>query len=587
MDVTWLHNVGVPEPGTTAQTIPQVASQGDPMALLDFAWAMEPPLRLTERRAALDRLDELLATGQVTPSPDGRDWQLELWAERALDAAAAEQVEEALELAGRVLAGADGSAPIATARATLARGRALAWSGTEESTHAGEGLLIEAAERCGALGQLEWQGVALFWRGHAICYENGRLLEAEQLMSQALETLPYSSPRRATVLDSYADVLVDLGAWDRADEALNESYRLAEIADDAKSRAYATWSRAHTAAGRGDSVRAERLFREVERDATDWWQNHGAYFLCDAARTLDTLGLTDQARGYLRRARALLETSESGPGQTAEDFEPLALARALILARSGDPGLALEELQALTRRRWLEKRLLWRFMLLGAWATLRAGNRESAASEAARAFETAVAAGGLVVALAGEPDIAPALAPLAAEAGNAAAGELLAGDAQLVIRLFGAPQVSSADGVTLELPAGRPGELVRMLALHPHGLPVEVVLEEFFPGVAPKTSRHRLRQVLTRLRASAGEIVVRDGEMLTLAPAWVDVREFRVLARRARASRGTRGLILSVAARALADRGPLLVSDPYAPWAEEVRAGVAADLDQLERDRQV
>jgi hypothetical protein len=353
------------------------------------------------------------------------------------------------------------------------------------------------------------------------------------------------------------------------------------MANDAKSRAYVTWSRAHTAAGRGDSVRAERLFREVERDATDWWQNYGAYFLCDAARTLDTLGLTEQARGYLRRAKALLDSGLTGSGQSSDDFEPLALAHALILSRSGDPERALDELQALTRRRWLEKRLLWRFTLLGAWATLRAGNRESAAVEAAKAFEKAAELGGVGVALAGEPDITPALAPLAAEAGNQAARELLRGEAQLVIRLFGAPEVSSADGTSLDLPAGRPGELVRMLALHPHGLPVEVVLEEFFPDAPPKTSRHRLRQVLTRLRAAVGDIVIRDGEMLKLAPAWVDVREFQVLARRARASRGTRGLILSIAAAALAGRGPLLVSDPYAAWTEDIRNAVQQDLEQL------
>jgi tetratricopeptide (TPR) repeat protein len=245
-----------------------------------------------------------------------------------------------------------------------------------------------------------------------VCYENGRLVEAESLMARALEILPSFSPQRGTVLAFYADVLVDLGAWDAADVALDEAYRLAEIANDSKSRAYVTWSRAHTAAGRGDAVATERLFREVERDATDWWEISGADFLCDAARTLDTLGLTEPARGYLRRARALLASATIGSGQAPEDFEPLALARALILARSGDPELALEELQALSRRRWLEKRLLWRCALMGAWATLRAGDREAAVAAAAAAFAQLVEPGAMTVARAGEPDITAALAPL-------------------------------------------------------------------------------------------------------------------------------------------------------------------------------
>jgi DNA-binding SARP family transcriptional activator len=87
--------------------------------------------------------------------------------------------------------------------------------------------------------------------------------------------------------------------------------------------------------------------------------------------------------------------------------------------------------------------------------------------------------------------------------------------------------------------------------------------------------------VLTRLRTAAGEIVLRDGEILKLAPAWIDVREFRALAQRARASRGTRALVLGQAALALADRGPLLVSDPYVAWAEDIRDRVGADLKRL------
>jgi tetratricopeptide (TPR) repeat protein len=565
-------------PTLTLTALPTIT---DPARLLEHAWALEPALALAERTATLDRLADVLADGPPAPVPTGRDWELELWAERAIDASAAERLEEAMELADRVLADREGVSAIATARAMLARGRALAWSGTEETTREAEGVLAEATERFSALGHAEWQGFTVFWRGHAICYENGRLLEAEQLIAQALEILPYSSPRRATVLDFYADVLVDLGEFDRADTALDEAYRLAETLDNPMSRAYVNWSRAHTAAGRGDAVKAERQFREVERDAGDWWQNYGAYFLCDAARTLDTLGLTDQAHVYLRRAHREVELTRAASGATPDSFEGLALARALVTARSGDPSAALEQLQALTRNRWLEKRLLWRVTLMGAWATLRAGNREAAAAEAARAYAAADEIAGIQVALAGEPDITRMLAPLAEEAGSALARGLLISPGQLIVRLFGAAEVKAGDGTVLMLPAGKPSELVRMLAVAPHGLALEVVLESFFPDVAPSASRHRLRQVLTRLRTAAGEIVLRDGEILKLAPAWIDVREFRALAQRARASRGTRALVLGQAALALADRGPLLVSDPYVAWAEDIRDRVGADLKRL------
>jgi hypothetical protein len=51
----------------------------------------------------------------------------------------------------------------------------------------------------------------------------------------------------------------------------------------------------------------------------------------------------------------------------------------------------------------------------------------------------------------------------------------------------------------------------------------------------------------------------------------------------ARASRGTRELVLSVAACALAGRGPWLVADTYAGWTEPIRDSVAADLEPLQR----
>jgi DNA-binding SARP family transcriptional activator len=115
---------------------------------------------------------------------------------------------------------------------------------------------------------------------------------------------------------------------------------------------------------------------------------------------------------------------------------------------------------------------------------------------------------------------------------------------------------------------------VRMLALHPLGLPVDAVLEHFFPDAAPNSTRPRLRQVLARLRASTGaELVVRSGDQLMLAPAWVDVREFLAAADRVRAASGPRAVQRAYGALALW-REPLLPADSYAEWAEDVRAEI-------------
>jgi DNA-binding SARP family transcriptional activator len=230
---------------------------------------------------------------------------------------------------------------------------------------------------------------------------------------------------------------------------------------------------------------------------------------------------------------------------------------------------ALDALQELTRGDWLQKRLIWRHTALTAWATFRAG-RDGSGELAARALEQAHANGGPAVALTGEPQLIGALTPLAEDAGSRLAGELLLDGRELLVRLFGTPRVTRSDGSIIELPAGKPGELVRMLALHSRGLPVEVVLERFFPEAPPTASRQRLRQVLTRLRATAGEIVLRSGDTLSLVPAWVDVREFHAAADRVRPARGSSSVQYAYAALAL-HSGPLLPADPYAGWAQEAR----------------
>ncbi len=561
------------------ELLPQeIARSTDPGGLLEFAWACEPALRLSERYAALDRLEQLLEARDGQPAaPPGRDWAMELVAERAIDAVSNVQLKQGLDLAERVLAGADPSCRIAIARASLARARAWAWEGTEETRRRADVLLAEAAALFGALGHSDWHGYAVYWRGYAVHFEAGHVRRAVALMEEALTILAPDSPRRGTVLNFYADALIDLGRLDEADAALAESQRLAERDRNQMQRGYYTWTRAHVAAARSDAYAAERLLREVERDANDWFETHiGVAFLTDAAILLNTLGLDAQAEAYLDKAMMRLPTDET-----------VRQARAMMLARGGDPWEGLEALQALVRGNWLDKRWIWRHSLLSAWATFR-GGREGAGELAARAFAQADETAGITTALMHEPDVTMMLAPLAERSGSELARRLLlatdaeptapAGSApagrRLLVRLFGAPSVTTSDGATIELPPGMPGELVRMLALHPLGLPTDVVLEQFFPDAPADAARQRLRQVLTRLRSSTGEeLALRAGDQLLLAPAWVDVREFMAAADGARAASGPRAVQRAYGALALW-RERLLPTDPYAGWAETVRSEV-------------
>jgi DNA-binding SARP family transcriptional activator len=544
----------------------ELAGIGDPAELLERAWALEPWGRYVERAAALDALEALLEAGAPEPAPPGRHWRLELLAERAIDIGRSYRIDEARALVEEVTSTASPDHKIALARAMLASGQALAWVGTDEATRQANRAFAEAADRFAELGHNDWHGSALLRRGYSACYQHGDLVEAEELIRSALDTYSPESMRLAGALASYADVLIDLGELDSAEEALGRAMVAAER-DGLTKAAHSDipWARARVAAVRGDARATERLLREVEREAAgeDWFKTHtGVSFLLEAAELLDRVGVSDQARRYLERGR-----ERAGDGN-----DEVIQTSAVLEAHAGDPLVALGELQRLSRGDWLEKRVIWRHTLLTAWATFRAG-RDGAGELAAQAFEQAIASGDIRVAQAGEPYIVAALAPLAAAAGSSVARKLLLGDRELIVRLFGTPALVARDGTALQLPRGMPGALVRLLALHEHGLPLDAVLEAFFSDATPARARQRLRQVLTRLRTAVGDIVVRDGETLRLIPAWVDVREFLAAGSRVRAVGGGRAVQLAYAALAL-HSGPLLPSDPYADWAEEAREQV-------------
>jgi DNA-binding SARP family transcriptional activator len=533
----------------------------DPAALLELAWRLEPLGRYAERAAVLDRLAALLGAAPVPDAPPDRDWRCELWAERSIDAGRERRLDEARALVADVLREAGPAHQIAIGRALLAEGQALAWIGTDDTNRRARRAFAGAVERFAALGHRDWQGSALLRWGYSACYQHGDLIGAEALIRRAVDTYDPDGDRLHGALGSYADVLIDLGEFERAGEALDRATAVAQRRG-LPLKAEVPWAWARITAARGDGPATERLLADAERiaAATDWWPTHiGTSFLLDAAELLDRVGRGEAARDRWQRAR-----DRAGP-----ENEEVMQTTAFLCARSGDPHLALELLQKLARGDWLEKRTIWRHTLMTAWATFRAG-RGDAGVVAARALEQAAAAGGVRVATAGEPDLAAALAPLAQAAGSSVARALVLDGRGFLVRVFGNPSVVGADGSAVELPAGKPGELVRMLALHEHGLALEAVLDTFFAGADPSAARHRMRQVLARLRAAAGEIVVRDGDRLRLADAWVDVRAFRDAAERARDAAGAHAVQLAYGALALRT-GPLLPTDPYAAWALEAR----------------
>jgi len=517
-----------------------------PRALLHLARALEPAQRLTRRSAALDRLAGLIGAEDRL--------HLEISAERAIDLARSGELDIPEQIARDVLAARVTNDLVARARAREALGRVLAWRGDEMSARAASRTLLEAAEEYAALGCTEWQAFALFWRGNSVFYQRGDLAAAEAAMREALDMFAPHSPRRGVVLTFLSEILTMRGDWAGVDGLLDEAAELADRHDDAVVRAYASWQYARIASITGDAEGTERFLAETERHRADWFDfTSGSTYLADAAELLDRVGRRDAAEDYLRRA------VERGP-----DDEFVLQAQASLLARRGDPVQALAALRALTRAPWLEVRLTWRRTVLSAYASLRAGYPD-AGMLAARALEQAAELGDPRIALIGESELMSVLLPLAASAGSPIAELLLAPPGGFIVRLLGHASVRR-DGADVAMPAGVAGAVVRLIALHPGGLDVEVVVDTFWPDLPAADGRRRLRSALGRLRSRAGELIVRDQSRLSLADSWVDAWAFRVAADRAMAGVGqTRGP-LAAAALALWT-GELLPTDPYESWA--------------------
>jgi DNA-binding SARP family transcriptional activator len=134
------------------------------------------------------------------------------------------------------------------------------------------------------------------------------------------------------------------------------------------------------------------------------------------------------------------------------------------------------------------------------------------------------------------------------------------------------------DGAGLPLPKGIAGQLVKAAAVF-GSQSVDEMAELLWPGAPPGAGRTRIRNVLSRLRATVGEVVVRSGEVLRLAPGTVVDREvFERRSERALAAAATGSpdaVHLARSAMAL-HGGELLPGDRPMAW-------TAPPRDRLER----
>ncbi|HUB75536.1 MAG TPA: BTAD domain-containing putative transcriptional regulator, partial [Solirubrobacteraceae bacterium] len=561
--VSAVEQLGAPVVRGLVDSLPPRAVTAHPRVLLHLARVAETAHQAGLRAEALARASELVA------STDPR-LRREVDAELARDLIWDERTRpEASALAEAVIAAAGEDELIARARAFDVLGRLASWFSTSGPQPAAEHLLEDAARLAQRLGQHTWAAQALVPLAMGFYCALGRFERALDVLDDALAELPFRNRYRALVQTFRADTLVEVGRFAEAESSITEMREIGRACREEWVLAYASWSEAGLASYQGDRQRTVRAVLDVERHLDDWFeQASGVEFLAQASDFLSRAGEHEMALKYLARARDRMAGCE----------RPVRFHGAATLARSGDADEAERALGEVLGAAALDPHERWPLLLLRAHVALRRGASD-AGELAAQAFEACQELGHPEGPLIRERAISRPLLMLAAQAGSHPAAALLRDGGALWIRVLGGFALARA-GEPVELPAGRPGKAVRVVAAAGGRLHAEELIEILWPHGDPAAARNRLRNLLSRLRTAAGELLVRDGEMIVLAgDAETDARRFEeqavaaLLASEARDQR--RAVALGRSALA-SYGGELLPDDRYERWAVEPRERLRA-----------
>ncbi len=557
--------------------LPASTLERHPRVLLAAARVAESSAHLAWRTQLLEQAQGMSA---VAADPVLRR---EVLAELAADASRSGEDETARARAQEVIRGAGPEEARSRAVALTALGRTDAFSRDASAMTRAADHLVEAAALLRPLGEPDLLRTTLQVLGYGIHFARGDLDAAVVVLREAADLDAGAIRTRAGIQTFLADALVAAGRLGDAEAVLREVLGVARRLRDQRLLAYHAWMRASIESRRGEASAVEAWLAEAERHPGDWFGHPtGIEFLADATDHLARVGLDVEAHRYLRRVEARC-AADGRPG-----IDQIALvARAMVGARAGDPVQAERDLVACLEIEQVAPREHWRIHLLRALAALRGGDPESARRHARRATGMAAAMGHP-----GLPRIleAAAVARLEGASGSidvpepAGDGAVAEATARISVRVLGRFSVA-LDGSPADLPDGRPAQLVKLLAVAGRRVPVDEAVETLWPDVDPDLGRQRLRNVLARIRAACGGLVVREEETLGLdATAEVDLARFEAAARAALAAPASsqEPLLRSALSR---HAGELLPGDRYEDFAAAARERVAvrhvALLDRL------
>ncbi|RIJ77671.1 hypothetical protein D1871_06005 [Nakamurella silvestris] len=484
--------------------------------------------------------------------------------------------DEAIELVDRVLA--DPSTDARTrGRALVVKAQAVTSGDRASQLIEGRQLFERAAVQFRDVGERRWEAETWAGLGYSIDFSIGAIGAAVEHLTRAVNLLGTADTQRAQTLTLLAEALVWLPDYERAATAAAEAEQIAARTYDDRTIAFGQWCWAWVTSRQGDAAATTtRIAAAMQRRGV--WSEHavGVTMHAEFAALLADIGDETGAFHQLELGHEL--------GRSLGYESPLRRAEAIVHAKVGDPAVGAKLLRALVEDPDTTPLYRWQYLLLAAWCAHRrvfagveqtdgsgvataapgeaAGNGTEAAELARLAFESAQALG--------HPAVVEALEP---EIGRWA--RALVGGRQtrepVRIRLFGAIQVrrGTAD---VPLPPGQAAELVAMLAAG-GPLGVEEVIDRLWPEADRSLGRARLRNLLNRLRAHSGELVLREGQRLVLVPgAEVDVDRFTVAAEEARSAEPENRP--GLARQALANLDWPLLAEIEQPWLVPIRNGV-------------
>lgn len=402
----------------------------------------------------------------------------------------------------------------------------------------------------------------------------GRIEESLALLHDLLSAPDLSDAERSWMMLGEAFVLANSGRLDAADDRFVQIAEIGTLQVNPRLKGAAAWGRALVATCRNDLQQTLQWISTAQNTALD--PDHdflGSQFNLDASVMLGALGELDEAERYLQRATHM---TSAFPAQTT-------LARFVLDARRGELGDVEAQLAATAPSQW------WRVQLVSAHAAARSGDMERAQQLSGDAYRELLALGFHDAALLGERREQEALrAMLRAEDHREPEAAVPAGrereSGAIRLSVIG-PTVTVVSGSeVIALPPGNPQRLVGVTVAQGGSATFDQLSEAIWPGEDVETSRNRLRNVLLRLRKAAGEVLVRTGNGVRMAPGVsCDLDDFNRLARDASSAlRADPDLAGHLARRAIdVGEGPLFAEFEYEDWAAEARRTTETKLIEL------